>query len=355
MDPYESYVHIGLNCITHRKLCEHLNCIPKRIEQKGGEIVRKKEKENLEDSLVWSDNGKASFKAGEVINKCRIQGVKESWRRNIWASYVPTKSYRCSYIACEGRLPTLDRIQRTGMHLANCCSFCYCAEETNAHVLINCKIAKEVWRYIAAKFDKVNYLQGEIADSFKRWIQAKITGKWKRRSERLISAIQVIKTAKSSLSPIVFPILFFSMVYVMFRCRPQPLPEDTSLISKAHLRIPVLDSHKSGLILSLTFVQFQRAMEQARRAKNLRWPISASKLQKIDVNSTSVLLPLNQTCSIVLKLCFQWTRARPRPTQEPASQTMAPSSSPASSTSKLYPYLLNLNVFNFVDPAICSS
>ncbi|KAF3782671.1 putative ribonuclease H protein [Nymphaea thermarum] len=140
---------------------------------------------DAEDSLVWSDDGKASFKAGEIINKCRIQGVKESWRRKIWASYAPAKSCWYSYIACEGRLPTLDRIQKTGVQLANRCSFCYCAEETNAHVLMNCKIAREVWKYIAAKFDRVNYPRGDIADAFKRWSQAKITGKWRCRCWRM--------------------------------------------------------------------------------------------------------------------------------------------------------------------------
>ncbi|KAF3786554.1 hypothetical protein EJ110_NYTH20808 [Nymphaea thermarum] len=123
---------------------------------------------DAEDSLVWSDDGKANFKAGEIINKCRIQGVKESWRRKIWVSYAPAKSCWYSYIACEGRLPTLDRIQKTGVQLANRCSFCYCAEETNVHVLMNCKISKEVWKYIAAKFDRVNYPRGDIADAFKR-------------------------------------------------------------------------------------------------------------------------------------------------------------------------------------------
>ncbi|KAF3791716.1 hypothetical protein EJ110_NYTH13738 [Nymphaea thermarum] len=140
---------------------------------------------DAKDSLVWSDDGKASFKAGEIINNCGIQGVKESWRRKIWASYAPTKSCWHSYIACEGRLPTLDRIQKTGVQLANRCSFCYCAEETNVHVLMNCKIAKEVWKYIAAKFDRVNYPRGDIAYAFKRWIQAKITGKWRRQCWRM--------------------------------------------------------------------------------------------------------------------------------------------------------------------------
>ncbi|KAF3773305.1 putative ribonuclease H protein [Nymphaea thermarum] len=140
---------------------------------------------DTEDMLVWSDDGKESFKAGEILNKCRSQGVKEWWRRKLWVSYAPAKSCWHSYIACEGRLPTLDRIQKTGIHLANRCSFCQCEEETNAHVLINCKVAKEVWRYIAAKFDRVKFPQGSIAKAFKRWLQARIKEKWRRRCWRM--------------------------------------------------------------------------------------------------------------------------------------------------------------------------
>ncbi|KAF3773102.1 hypothetical protein EJ110_NYTH56156 [Nymphaea thermarum] len=140
---------------------------------------------DTEDMLVWSDDGKESFKAGEILNKCRSHGVKEWWRRKLWVSYALAKSCWHFYIACEGRLPTLDRIQKTGIHLANRCSFCHCEEETNAHVLINCKVAKEVWRYIAAKFDRVKFPQGAIAETFKRWLQARIKEKWRRRCWRM--------------------------------------------------------------------------------------------------------------------------------------------------------------------------
>ncbi|KAF3776189.1 hypothetical protein EJ110_NYTH48897 [Nymphaea thermarum] len=120
---------------------------------------------DTEDMLVSSDDGNESFKASEILNKCHSQGVKEWWRRKLWVSYAPAKSCWHSYIACEGRLPILVRIPKTGIHLANRCSFCHCEEETNAHVLINCKVAKEVWRYIAAKFDRVKFPQGAIAEA----------------------------------------------------------------------------------------------------------------------------------------------------------------------------------------------
>ncbi|KAF3782308.1 LINE-1 retrotransposable element ORF2 protein [Nymphaea thermarum] len=135
---------------------------------------------DTEDILVWSDDGKESFKACEIFNKCRRHGVKEWWRRKIWVSYVLAKSCWHSYIACEGRLPTLDRLQKSRIHLANRCSFCHWIEETNVYVLINCKVAKEVWRYIAAKFDIVKFFQGAIVEAFKRWVQARIKEKWRR-------------------------------------------------------------------------------------------------------------------------------------------------------------------------------
>ncbi|KAF3782894.1 hypothetical protein EJ110_NYTH33503 [Nymphaea thermarum] len=139
---------------------------------------------DTKDMLVWSDDGKESFKACEILNKCRSLGVKEWWWRKLWVSYVPAKSCWHSYITYEGILHTLDRIQKTGIHLANRCSFCQCDEETNAHVLSNCKVATEVWRYITAKFDRVKFSKGAIADAFKRWLQARIKEKWRRRFKR---------------------------------------------------------------------------------------------------------------------------------------------------------------------------
>ncbi|KAF3790947.1 hypothetical protein EJ110_NYTH15469 [Nymphaea thermarum] len=100
---------------------------------------------DTEDKLVWNEDGKAIFKAGEIVKKCRTQGVKEWWRKKIWFSYAPAKSFWHTYIACAGRLPTLDRLQKVGIHLANRCPLCLSAEETNGHVLIKCRVAKEVW------------------------------------------------------------------------------------------------------------------------------------------------------------------------------------------------------------------
>ncbi|KAF3788878.1 hypothetical protein EJ110_NYTH15396 [Nymphaea thermarum] len=137
------------------------------------------------DSLVWSDDGKDNFRVADIMSKCRTQSVKEWWRKKIWYSSAPAKSCWHTYIASEGRLPTLDRLQKAGIHLANRCSLCLCAEENNGHILIKCKMAKEVWRYVAAKFGRVKFPQGEIVAEFKRWLQVRILGKWRRQCWRM--------------------------------------------------------------------------------------------------------------------------------------------------------------------------
>ncbi|XP_031502653.1 uncharacterized protein LOC116265842 [Nymphaea colorata] len=77
---------------------------------------------DADDSLVWSDDGKDKFRAGNIMKKCRTQGVKKWWWKKIWNSSAPAKSCWHTYIACEGRLPTLDRLQKAGIQLANRCS-----------------------------------------------------------------------------------------------------------------------------------------------------------------------------------------------------------------------------------------
>ncbi|KAF3795457.1 hypothetical protein EJ110_NYTH04735 [Nymphaea thermarum] len=123
------------------------------------------------DSLVWSGDGKANFRAGDILEKCQTKGVKEWWWNKIWNNSAPAKSCWHTYVACEGRLPTLDRLKKAGIQLANRWSLCFCAEETNKHVLIKCNTAKDVWRFVAAKFGRMKFPQGEIAAELKRWLQ----------------------------------------------------------------------------------------------------------------------------------------------------------------------------------------
>ncbi|KAF3795607.1 hypothetical protein EJ110_NYTH00250 [Nymphaea thermarum] len=69
-------------------------------------------KENIQirdtdDSLVWSGDGKANFRACDILEKCRTKEVKEWWRKKIWNNSTPAKSCWHTYVACEGSVDTL--------------------------------------------------------------------------------------------------------------------------------------------------------------------------------------------------------------------------------------------------------
>ena len=47
---------------------------------------------------------------------------------------------------------TLDRLQKRGWQLPNCCFLCDCEEETVNHILIHCTVVKVLWDIVLDLF-----------------------------------------------------------------------------------------------------------------------------------------------------------------------------------------------------------
>ena len=65
--------------------------------------------------------------------------------RCIWVDSVPTKVAFYAWEATWGRVLTLDRLQKRGWQLPNCCFLCGCEEETVNHILIHCIVVRVLW------------------------------------------------------------------------------------------------------------------------------------------------------------------------------------------------------------------
>ena len=61
---------------------------------------------------------------------------------------VPTKVAFFAWEATWGKVLTLDRLQRRGWQLPNCCFLCGCAEESVNHILIHCIVARALWELV---------------------------------------------------------------------------------------------------------------------------------------------------------------------------------------------------------------
>lgn len=70
---------------------------------------------------------------------------KVTWKRVICNNPAPPKCNFITWLAILGRLATCDKLQKIGVLCDSMCSLCNEAEETQDHLLFQCKFAAEVW------------------------------------------------------------------------------------------------------------------------------------------------------------------------------------------------------------------
>lgn len=94
----------------------------------------------VEDSLCWTFINTGTFTVQSHKKKIGEQGVPSPVWRLVWKMKIPSNVFFFSFLwtACRERLPTIDLLQRRGMHLPNVCSLSLREEETINHILMHC-------------------------------------------------------------------------------------------------------------------------------------------------------------------------------------------------------------------------
>ncbi|RVW46496.1 hypothetical protein CK203_067351 [Vitis vinifera] len=82
-----------------------------------------------EDSVVWKGGGQGIFGVRHAYNLLAAPNTLTFPVRCIWVDKVPTKAAFFAWEATWGKILTLDRLQRRGWQLPNCCFLCGCEEE----------------------------------------------------------------------------------------------------------------------------------------------------------------------------------------------------------------------------------
>ena len=70
----------------------------------------------------------------------------------IWVDRVLTKVAFFVWEAMWGKVLTLDRLQKRGWQLSNCCFLCGYEEETVNHILLHCIVGRVLWEIVLALF-----------------------------------------------------------------------------------------------------------------------------------------------------------------------------------------------------------
>lgn len=70
----------------------------------------------------WEKNGK--FSAGLTNDSIRKQRRKNRWHKTVWDNNVIPRYYAITTMAIQGKLSTIDNLQKRNMQIAQKCVFC---------------------------------------------------------------------------------------------------------------------------------------------------------------------------------------------------------------------------------------
>ena len=106
------------------------------------------------DSLVWANSrdGRVSCKAAYSQFLCDIPQVV--WWRDVWSRFIPPSRSALTWRLMLNRLPTEDRLCRSGFQLASRCSICGVSSESADHLFLHCPLAIALWEAIFSTFQR---------------------------------------------------------------------------------------------------------------------------------------------------------------------------------------------------------
>ncbi|RVW47209.1 AP-1 complex subunit gamma-2 [Vitis vinifera] len=112
-------------------------------------------KPSMEEDSVWWEGGRnGKFRVKEAYRLVARPNDIVFPSRCIWVDSVPTKVAFYAWEATWGRVLTLDRLQKRGWQLPNCCFLCGCEEETVNHILIHCIVVRVLWDIVLGLSEK---------------------------------------------------------------------------------------------------------------------------------------------------------------------------------------------------------
>ena len=98
-----------------------------------------------EDSVSWKGGRNDQFRVKEAYSLLANPIDTVFPKSCIWVDRVPTKVAFFARKATWGKVLTLNRLQKRGWQLPNCCFLCGCEEKSVNHILIHCIVVRVLW------------------------------------------------------------------------------------------------------------------------------------------------------------------------------------------------------------------
>ncbi|OVA14202.1 Reverse transcriptase zinc-binding domain [Macleaya cordata] len=105
-----------------------------------------------QDEIHWSLNLKGFSVKSLYDYQSNTPSDQEFPTNLIWNHMIPPKLCFFFWTAVLDKILTLNNLKKRGHQLANCCFLCSRAEETPAHLLLNCHYSRRIWDSILPNF-----------------------------------------------------------------------------------------------------------------------------------------------------------------------------------------------------------
>ncbi|OVA03404.1 Reverse transcriptase zinc-binding domain [Macleaya cordata] len=132
------------------------------------------------DSRTWVPDPKCGFSVRSYYRSLQANTQEEFPADSVWRSIPPSKVTFTMWAACLLKLPTIDSLKRRGRVLANRCEMCGVTEETCNHLFLHCKVASELWAFVAYSFNISWCIPQSVEQLLFMWPKVKLPAKGRK-------------------------------------------------------------------------------------------------------------------------------------------------------------------------------
>ena len=111
----------------------------------------------------------AFFSVSSFFSMSEVVVESRSFWGSLWSTKAPPRVIAFGWSALLGGVLTMDNLRRRKVIVVNACSMCLASEESIDPLLLNCPLAKCIWRSILSWFYSCGPLPNSIPSLFDFW------------------------------------------------------------------------------------------------------------------------------------------------------------------------------------------
>ena len=122
-----------------------------------------------EDRISWGSMDSKVFSVKSYYSYLSTPSPRSFPWKGVWKSKVPPRVAFFSWTAALGKVLTIDNLRKRGLILVDWCCLCRESGESPDHILLHCKVARELWNMVFVMFGVQWVMPGTVLDLFSSW------------------------------------------------------------------------------------------------------------------------------------------------------------------------------------------